>query len=53
MGHAYLDLLRRGQLNECAKSPGYDFDTLDNLKRTSFAAKPKDEDAEGTQGSVR
>ena len=52
MGHAYLDLLRRGQLNECAKSLGYDLDTLGNLQRASFAVKPKDEDTQGTKDSV-
>ena len=51
MGHAYLDLLRRGQLNKCAKSLGYAVDTLENQKRTSFAVKPNEEDT-GTQDSA-
>lgn len=48
MGHAYLDLLQRAQLDQCAKGIGLDLDTLETLKRTVFAVKPKDEDIEGT-----
>ncbi|CAN0452497.1 unnamed protein product, partial [Laminaria digitata] len=47
MGQAYLDEYRRGQLKECAKRLGLDLDYLENLKRTSFAVKPRNEDTEG------
>ena len=52
MGHAYFDLLQRGQLEQCAKGIGLDLDTLETLKRTAFAVKPKDEDMEGTHTPI-
>ncbi|CAN0412104.1 unnamed protein product, partial [Laminaria digitata] len=47
MGQAYLDEYRRGQLKECAKRLGLDLDYLENLKRISFALRPRNEDTEG------